>query len=72
MLKRRLIFTGLMSLGMSCFVGLFITIVNTGIDVNLTARWLKAWSLAAPIAWLVAFSLAPFVEKITNFLMKKI
>ncbi|WP_155825915.1 DUF2798 domain-containing protein [Hirschia maritima] len=72
MFKRRLIFTGLMSLGMSGLVGLFITIVNTGIDEDLAMRWLKAWGLAAPIAWFVAFSLAPFAEKITNFLMKKI
>jgi len=61
-----------MSLGMSCLVGLFITIVNTGFDADLTSRWLKAWVLAAPVAWIAAFSWAPCAEKITNFLMKKI
>lgn len=68
-MRHRLIFTGIMSLGMSCLVGLFVTYVNTGFDAGLPLRWVKAWVLAFPVAWITAFFWSPLAQRITKFMM---
>lgn len=50
---------GLLALGMSAFVAAVVTVINTGVDAQLPARWLRAWALAGPAAVLAAYALRP-------------
>jgi hypothetical protein len=65
----KLVHTGLLSGGMSALVALIVSIVNTGIDWDLGQRWLIAWSLAYPIAWLAALIWGPSARMLTNWLL---
>jgi Protein of unknown function (DUF2798) len=45
--------------GMSAFVALVVTAINTGVDPQLVARWLHAWRLALPAAIAAAYLFRP-------------
>ena len=45
--------------GMSAFVALVVTAINTGVDPQLIARWLHAWRLALPAAIVAAYLFRP-------------
>ena len=59
-----------MGFGMSLFMTLIITYINTGIDKEFINRFLKAWAVGLPIAISTAFIVGPiarrFVDKITK------
>jgi hypothetical protein len=45
--------------GMSAFVALVVTAINTGVDGGLVQRWLGAWALALPAAIVAAYLFRP-------------
>jgi hypothetical protein len=51
---------------MSVFMSCIITIVNTGIETDFFLRWLKAWIVAFPLAFLAGNFFAPISRKITD------
>ncbi len=59
-----------MGFGMSLFMTLIITYINTGIDKEFINRFLKAWAVGLPIAISTALIVGPiaqrFVDKITK------
>ncbi len=59
-----------MGFGMSLFMTLIITYINTGIDKDFINRFLKAWAVGLPIAISTALIVGPiarrFVDKITK------
>ena len=65
-----LLFILIMGFGMSLFMTLIITYVNTGIDCGYLNRFLKAWVVGLPIAISAALLIGPiakkFVDKITK------
>ena len=65
-----LIFILIMGFGMSLFMTLIITYINTGMDNEYPGRFLKAWSVSLPIAILTSLLVGPptknFVDKITK------
>ena len=65
-----LLFILIMGFGMSLFMTLIITYVNTGMDSEYTQRFLKAWSVILPIAIITSLFVGPptkkFVDKITK------
>ena len=65
-----LIFILIMGFGMSLFMTLIITYINTGMDNEYMERFLKAWSVSLPIAILTSLLVGPptkkFVDKITK------
>jgi len=65
-----LIFILIMGLGMSLFMTLIITYINTGMDNEYAQRFFKAWSVSLPIAIITSLVVGPptkkFVDKITN------
>ena len=65
-----LIFILIMGFGMSLFMTLIITYINTGIDNEYTQRFLKAWAVSLPIAIKTSLVVGPptkkFVDKITS------
>lgn len=65
----RLLYTALLSGGMSALVALIVTIVNTGIDWDLGQRWFVAWCLAYPVAWFAALIWGPSARKLTNWML---
>ena len=64
-----LIFVLIMGFGMSLFMTLIITYINTGMDNGYFRRFLKAWSVGLPIAIATSLLVGPiakrFVDKIT-------
>tara|TARA_B100000579_G_scaffold209972_1_gene171518 strand:- start:7 stop:228 length:222 start_codon:yes stop_codon:yes gene_type:complete len=65
-----LLFILVMGFGMSLFMTLIITYINTGLDNGYIDRFLKAWVVGLPIAIVTALLFGPiakkFVDKITN------
>ena len=65
-----LLFILVMGFGMSLFMTLIITYINTGMDNEYMERFLKAWSVSLPIAILTSLLVGPptkkFVDKITK------
>ena len=65
-----LIFVLIMGFGMSLFMTLIITYINTGIDSDYPRRFLKAWSIGLPIAIATSLLVGPiakrFVDQITK------
>ncbi len=65
-----LIFVLIMGFGMSLFMTLIITYINTGIDSNYLRRFFKAWSVGLPIAIITSLLVGPiakrFVDRITK------
>ncbi len=65
-----LLFILIMGFGMSLFMTLIITYINTGIDKEFINRFLKAWAVGLPIAITTALIVGPiarrFVDKITK------
>ena len=59
-----------MGFGMSLFMTLIITYINTGMDSNYPTRFFKAWSVGLPIAIITSLLVGPipkrFVDKITK------
>lgn len=69
MLSRRganVLFVFLLSGSMAAIMSLAMTIVNTGVDAHLVARWLRnfliAWLIAFPSALLVVPPIRRFVD----------
>jgi len=54
--------------GMSAFVALVVTAINTGVDAQLVARWLHAWRLALPAAIVAAYLFRPLAWRIALLL----
>ena len=65
-----LLFILIMGFGMSLFMTLIITYINTGIDKEFINRFLKAWAVGLPIAISTALIVGPiarrYVDKITK------
>ena len=65
-----LIFVLIMGFGMSLFMTLIITYINTGMDNNYLVRFFKAWSVGLPIAIITSLLVGPiakrFVDRITK------
>ena len=64
------IFILIMGFGMSLFMTLIITYINTGMDNEYIQRFFKAWSVGLPIAIITSLVVGPptkkFVDKITK------
>jgi cation transporter-like permease len=56
--------------GMSAFVALVVTAINTGVDAHLVARWLHAWRLALPAAIVAAYLFRPLAWRIALLLAR--
>ena len=65
-----LIFVLIMGFGMSLFMTLIITYINTGMDNDYPKRFFKAWSIGLPIAIATSLLVGPiakrFVDRITK------
>ena len=58
-----LIFVLIMGFGMSLFMTLIITYINTGMDSEYLGRWFKAWLAGFPIAVIASAIVAPIAKK---------
>jgi hypothetical protein len=56
--------------GMSAFVALVVTAINTGVDAHLVARWLHAWRLALPAAIVAAYLFRPLAWRLALLLAR--
>lgn len=66
----RIVHSGIMSAGMSAVVAFVVTVINTGLDADIVLRWLNAWALALPVAWLSAFLWGPTAKKIASLITR--
>jgi hypothetical protein len=56
--------------GMSAFVALVVTAINTGVDPQLVARWWHAWRLALPAAIVAAYLFRPVAWQLARWLSR--
>ena len=59
-----------MGFGMSLFMTLIITYINTGMDNEYIQRFLKAWTVSLPIAVGTALLVGPFAKKFVDKITK--
>ena len=55
-----------MSMVLSFFMTAWITYINLGVVENCVGLWMKAWGLAWPAAFLIAFVSGPYVMKLSK------
>ena len=65
-----LIFVLIMGFGMSLFMTLIITYINTGMDINYPKRFFKAWSVGLPIAIITSLLVGPIAKKFVDRITK--
>lgn len=69
MLKFRILFSILMSLGLSILMTLWVTFINLGINDDFLLQWGKAFLLAWPVAAITAFMIAEPIRNLTQRLL---
>ena len=65
-----LIFVLTMGFGMSLFMTLIITYINTGMDNDYPRRFFKAWSIGLPIAIATSLLVGPIAKRFVNKITK--
>ena len=65
-----LIFIFIMGFGMSLFMTLIITFINTGMDSDYPKRFFKAWSVGLPIAIATSLLVGPIAKKFVDRITK--
>lgn len=68
--KFRLINTAIMAMLLSGLMTLYITFVNLGSIEGFVYYWLKAWMLAAPVAFVCVMIIASPVQKLTKRILE--
>ena len=66
-----LVFAFWMAFFMSLLMSGMITAVNTGMDAGYWGRWLHAWTIALPAAFIVALASRPLVQKMVSVCVAK-
>lgn len=67
--KFRLLNTAIMSILLSGLMTVYISFINLGMIEDFVYYWLKAWLLAAPVAFICVLILANPVHKFTKNLL---
>lgn len=70
--KARYIFPALLSGIMAFLMTSVITYINVGAPPDFIARWLKAFVIAWPLAYLAALIATPFARRGTAFIIAKL
>jgi len=65
-----LIFVLIMGFGLSLFMTLIITYINTGMDSGYIKRFFKAWSIGLPIAIATSLLVGPIAKKFVDNITK--
>ena len=65
-----LIYILIMGFGMSLFMTLIITYINTGIDNDYPRRFFKAWSIGLPIAVATSLLVGPIAKRFVDSITK--
>jgi Na+-driven multidrug efflux pump len=66
----QVVFSAIMSVTISCFMSGVLTAINTGLDAGFVSRWLHAWVVALPLAFLAVTITAPRVRRLIDLLTK--
>lgn len=67
--KFRIVNTVIMAVSLSGMMTIYITFINLGMVDRFVYYWLKAWMLAAPIAFVCVMIIANPVQKLTKRLL---
>ena len=68
--KFRIVNTSIMAVSLSGLMTLYITFVNLGTIEGFVYYWLKAWILAAPVAFVCVMIIANPVQKLSKKLLR--
>ena len=63
-LKLRITFGALMSLVLTTLMTCWITYINIGLTPTFLTSWFKAFQLAYPAAFIIAFFISPHIMKL--------
>ncbi|WP_082856140.1 DUF2798 domain-containing protein [Vibrio sp. HI00D65] len=69
-MKRRVLFSTIMSFFLSSLMTLWVTYLNIGSSPVFFKLWVNAFLLAWPAAGIISFFFSPFAQKITNKVLK--
>jgi hypothetical protein len=69
---QRFIFTLLFSFCLSLLMSGWVTFINLGITSDFLARWSVAFLNAWPAAFVIAYTLAPSVQKLSVVITKRL
>ncbi|SIQ35959.1 DUF2798 domain-containing protein [Marinobacterium stanieri] len=64
-MKQRLWFTALMSFVLAFLMTGYVTWLNLGFNEQYLAQWMRAFSLAWPVAAVISFLFGPTVHKLS-------
>ncbi len=68
---QKLVFTFLMSVYMVTIMTFVITLVNTGFADGFLVRWLKAFVIAWPVAFILILVGGPRIQKLAGKLIRQ-
>jgi hypothetical protein len=69
MTREDILFSLVMAALMSLFMSGIVTVANTGIDAGIIGRWMCAFYIACPSAFVALIILRPIASRITRILM---
>ena len=67
--KFRIVNTAIMSFFLSGLMTIYVTFINLGLVDDFIAQWVKAWTLAAPAAFVCVMILMMPVQRVTKKLL---
>ena len=70
--KARFIFPIFLSGIMAFLMTGYVTMLNLGFPADFLYHWLKAWVLAWPLAYTAALIAAPFAQRATAAILRKL
>lgn len=61
----QIVFSAIMATLMAFVMTFVITLLNTGMDSGFAGRWMVAFAVAAPIAFIAVMTVAPIAKRAT-------
>lgn len=71
-MKQRIVFSLIMSFFLALLMTCWVTFLNLGFNGEFLEKWARAFISAWPMAALIAFSIGPLVQKLTQFIVKRL
>jgi Protein of unknown function (DUF2798) len=67
--KARFVFPVLMGGVITLFLTAIVTFINVGVPADFMMRWIKSWSVAWPIAAVIAYFSISQIRRATDWVM---
>jgi len=68
---RPLVYSLIVAMGMSFFIGFFMTLINTGLNEYFLGDWFSSFLLGSIVGLPVSLMIVPYARSITEKISKK-